>query len=39
MAIQHLLFYKVIALIDMFQYSNVYGPLPSITQIVFDKNL
>ena len=34
-----MLYYKIIALIDIFQYSNVYGPMPSITSIVFDRDL
>ena len=39
MSLQHMLYYKIIALIDIFQYSNVYGPMPSITSIVVDRDL
>ena len=37
MCIQHLLFYKVISLIDLFQYTNVYAATDEITKLAYDQ--
>lgn len=39
LCIQHLLYYKVVALIDIFQYSNIYSANKTITKLAFDKGL
>lgn len=39
MCVQHLLYYKVVSLIDIFQFSNVYAPMQNITRLAFDRDL
>ena len=37
--LSHMIFFKVISLIDLFQFSNIYSATENITQIAFDKDL
>lgn len=39
LCIQHLIYYKVVALIDIFQYSNMYAANKIITKLAFDRGL
>jgi len=37
--IQHLIFYQIVELIDIFQFSNIYAATENITSIAFDETL